>query len=290
MPRSRRWQSTRAVVLLALTVITGCTTGGVPSSSVSGPPGNATLTPSSLPTPSESSVGPSPASNPPAWVSDLAGQLGCTGAVASIGSEVPAGFGEGAPGASPEAGLASFLGPNNPFASLPVAGYTQIHLDLHWASYAHVFNDRAKVIIVLSDTTEFGVGWLVVGLRACDASEFDPAVALTFPVTIWTDASGKPVSTETIRSNPGPGHCGWDSVIFLAVDGNVFFRDPSRVMREWTTTAFDPDSPKPSAAIDTGFQSDGWSLWLDPAGDAYLVASERIERWPRSTDPGIGCA
>lgn len=275
--------------LAGLMVITGCTTGGVPSASTTLATAPGTSASSAAPTSSVASFGPTSDSRPP-WVSDLAGQLECDGAVANIGSEVPDGFGVGAPGDSPAAGLASFLGPNNPFASLPAAGYTQIHLDAHWASYAHVFTGRAKAILVLGDTTAFGTGWLVVGLRACDASEFDPSIALTFPVTVWTSTTGEPVSTETIRSIPGPGHCGWDSSIWLTVDGILYFRDPSGVMTEWTRTVFDANAQKPAAALDSGFRSDGWSLWLEPAGDAYLVSPERIERWPRSIDPLIGCA
>jgi len=230
------------------------------------------------------------ASGTPAWVPDLAGQLECDGAVANIGGEVPDAFGGDAPGDSPAAALASFLGPNNPFASLPAAGYTQIHLDQNWASYAHIFEGRSRAIIVLSDATEFRTGWLVVGLRACDASEFDPSVPLTFSVTIWTDAAGNRVSTETIRSAPGPGHCGWDSAIWLIVDGNLYFGDPEGVMREWTTTTFEPNAQLPATASDSGYRTGAWALWLDPGGDAYMVSEGQIERWPRSVDPYIGCA
>jgi hypothetical protein len=225
----------------------------------------------------------------PAWVSDIAGQLECDGAVANIGGEVPDAFGGDAPGDSPAAALASFLGPNNPFASLPAAGYTQIHLDPNWASYAHIFEGRSRAIIVLSDATEFGTGWLVVGLRACDASEFDPSVPLTFSVTIWTDAAGNRVSTETIRSAPGPGHCGWDSAIWLSVGGDLYFRDPLGVMADWTRTRFDPAAEIPATALDSGFRSGASALWLDPEGDAYLISGGQIERWPRSLDPLIGC-
>ena len=261
--------------------ITGLTIDVVPSESSPTPIATDAATP-------EATITPPPA---PAWVADLAGQLECDGPVASIGSEVPDAGGVGGPGDTPDAGLASFLGPDNPFASLPAAGYTRIHLDEHWASYAHLYEGRPKAIIVLTDTNPFGQdpGWLVIGLRACDAAEFDPAVPLTFPVTIWTDASGKPVSTETIRSAPGPAHCGWDSAIWLNVGGNLYFRDPDGVMSGFTETAFDVNARLPDGAVDGGFRTGVWSLWLDPAGDAYVVSSTTIERWPRSSDPFIGC-
>ncbi|MES2210912.1 MAG: hypothetical protein V4515_12125 [Chloroflexota bacterium] len=225
----------------------------------------------------------------PVWVADLAGQLQCSGGVANVGGEVPNADGVGAAGLSPEAGLASFLGPANPYASLPAAGYAQVHLGTDWASFAHVYLGRTKAIVILSDVSEVGGGWRVVGLRACDASEFDPSVPLTFPVTVWTDRSGQPVSTETIRSSPGPGHCGWDSAIWLQVGGDLYFRDPAGVMSEWTTTTFDSAAQLPSSAADTGFRTGSWSLWIDPGKDAYVVSTDRVERWPRSKDPLIGC-
>lgn len=258
--------------------ITGLTLDVVPSESSPRP--ISTDEPSATPT-------PPPA---PAWVSDLAGQLDCDGPVANIGGEVPdADYASGLAD-TPDAALTSFLGPSNAYASLPAAGFTQIHLDEHWASYTHVFGGRARTIIVLSDVTEFGTGWLVVGLRACDASEFDPDVPLTFPVTIWTDAAGNRASTETIRSTPGPGHCGWDSAIWLHVGANLYFRDPAGVMALFTETVFEPKVHLPDGAVDSGFRTGEWSLWLDPGGDAYLLSPGTVERWPRSVDPNIGCA
>ena len=261
--------------------ITGLTIDVTPGDVAPTPMLPATVDPDATPT-------PPPA---PAWVADLAGQLDCVGSVASIGGEVPDAFGVGVPGDTADTGLHSFLGPGNPFASLPAAGYTQIHLDDHWASYAHEYEGRARAIIVLTDTSEFQrePGWIVVGLRACDASEFDPSVPLTFPVTIWTDAAGAPVSTETIRSSPGPGHCGWDSATWLSVGGNLYFRDPQGVMSEFTMTSFEPKVHLPDGAVDTGYRTGAWSLWLEQGGDAYLVSSDTIERWPRSTMPELGC-
>ena len=234
----------------------------------------------------EPTTSPAPA---PAWVADLAVQLQCSGVVANIGGEVPDGGGTRAGGVSPEAGLASFLGPDNPYASLPAAGFVRLHLDEHWASFAHLYLGRVKAIIILSDAPVRDAGWHVVGLRACDPSEFDPGVPLTFPVTVWTDRAGQRVSTETIRSEPGPEHCGWGSAIFLQVDGNLYFRDPAGVMSDWTTTTFDAAAKLPATAEDTGFRTAVWSLWIDPGKDAYMVAADHTERWPRSKEPSLGC-
>ena len=259
--------------------ITGLTIDVTPS--VASP--SATPTAGASPKPSTT---PAPA---PAWVADLAVQLQCSGGVANIGGEVPDGGGTGAGGVSPEAGLASFLGPANPYASLPAAGFIRLHLDEHWASFAHLYLGRVKAIIILSDAPARDAGWHVVGLRACDPSEFDPGVPLTFPVTVWTDRSGQRVSTETIRSAPGPEHCGWDSAIFLQVDGNLYFRDPAGAMSDWTTTTFDAAAKLPPTAADAGFRTAIWSLWIDPGKDAYVVATDHAERWPRSKEPNLGC-
>jgi len=226
----------------------------------------------------------------PMWAVNLAGQLGCDGPVARIGGEYPESF--GGPDTlnnSPLDALAVFLGPSNPFASLPTAGYTQLHAEPHWASFGHLVDGQPKAIVLLTDTTEHGPGWQVMGLRACDASEFDPTVPLTFPVMIWTDQSGNRVSTETIRSMPGPGHCGWDSATWLRVEDTLYFRDPQGVMAEWTTTPFALNAQLPRSAIDSGYRSGGASLWIDPGRDAYVVSADRVERWPRSSDPQIGC-
>lgn len=261
--------------------ITGLTVDVSPSSAE--PTSSASLEPTG--SPASPTVAPLPA-----WTADLAGQLGCDGPIADIGGEYPDAFGRpDASAVTAEAALKAFLGPGNPFASLPVTGYVPLHQEPHWASFGHLVDGRPKAIILLTDASVLGPGWTVVALRACDASEFDPAVPLTFPVTVWTDASGDPVSTETIRSNPGPGHCGWESATWLHVDGELYFRDPEGVMAEWTATPFDADASLPPTATDTGYRSGDIAVWLDPGGDAYLVLPGRVERWPRSTDPFIGC-
>jgi hypothetical protein len=245
-----------------------------------------------LGSPAQSPNTPAPSLTPepaPAWTANITGQLACEGPIANLGGEVPDGSDGEALADSPDAALALFLGPSNIYASLPAAGFSQLRADAHWASYGHVVDGHRKAVIILSDT-QYSPRWSVAGLRACDASEFDPAVPLTFPMTIWTDASGKRVSTETIRSNPGPGHCGWESAVFLTVDGVLYFRDPQRVMADWTKTRFDASAQLPSRARDTGYRTGRSSLWVDPGRDAYLVSPGRVERWPRSTDPFLGCS
>ncbi len=246
--------------------------------------------PSDEPTmgPSEPVLTPIPA---PSWSADLLGQLQCTGPASTIGGEVPSLADMGVFAGDAASALATFLGPSNFYASLPTDGFRPYHLEDHWAEYAYFAQGRIKALIVLSDTTTTrGDGWTVTGMRACDASEFDPAAGLTSAVTIWTDADGQRVSTEKIVSYPGPAHCGHDESTWLTVDGVLYFRDPKHVMADWVAHPFDADAKLPSDALDSGYRSESGELWIVPEGDAYLVATDHVERWPRSTDQTLGCA
>jgi hypothetical protein len=78
--------------------------------------------------------------------------------------------------------------------------------------------------------------------------------------------------------------------VFLTVNGRLYLRDPKNVLTRSTPTRFDADAKLPTSATDTGYRSAAGALWLDPEGDAYLVKPGKTERWPRSTDPQIGCA
>lgn len=194
-------------------------------------------------------------------------------------------------GRTAEAALSAFLGPPNPYASLPTDGYEPLEADDDWAGFGYRVDGALKAIIVLTDRTEMEPGWTVVGLRACDASEFDPATPLTNEVTVWTDADGQRASTEVIRSVVGPGHCGWESATWLHVrsTGGLYFRDPKGVMKDWTKSRYDARSSLPPDARDTGYRSGVMRLWIETGGDAYLVSPGRVERWPRSIDPLLGC-
>jgi hypothetical protein len=226
----------------------------------------------------------------PAWAVDLRGQLDCEGPVMGLGGEIPDSGSVETYGPTPEEAITAFLGPGNPYATLPAAGFELRQREPHWAEFAYAVDGRTKTIVILSDTSLYGTGWAVLGLRSCDASEFDPSTPLTFPMTIWSDAAGHRVPTETIRSHPGPAHCGHEDAIWLTVDGQLFFRDPRKVMAQWERSTFSADATRPRTATDTGYRNGNQELWIDPTGDAYLVGPQRTERWPRSTDPQLGCA
>lgn len=248
--------------------------------------------PNDPPRPSASAPGMSPLATPrpaPSWTADLAGQLGCDGPIASIGGEVSDGVARDVTGATPDEALAAFLAPPSPYGGLPIRGFTELHVDEHWASFIHIVDGRTKAILVTSDLDQGrDPGWAVVGLRACDPSEFEPSIPLTYAITIWTDSSGSRASTSVITSSPGPGHCGWESATFLWFDKVTYLRDPSGLSGLWQTPQFDPSATLPAQARDRGYSSGGATLWTVPGGDAYLVAGGHVERWPR-LDPTIGC-
>jgi hypothetical protein len=289
--------------LAAIAVVAGCARAvSAPGAGAIGPSPSPVIgdgTPSSTPARPRATDPTEPSSTPrptipvapaPEWTVDLAGQLQCDGPIPRLGGEVPDGQEIEALGPTAQDALEVFLGPSNPYASLPTTGFVSRHVDPHWVDFGYAVGGRTKTIIVLSDTSIYGPGWTVMGLRSCDASEFGPTTPLTFPVTIWTDSNGDRVSTETIRSHPGPAHCGHEDAIWLTVDGQLFFRDPKHVMADWERSRFDADVTLPSRARDTGYRNGDLALWIDPKGDAYVVGPSRTERWPRSTDPQLGCA
>ena len=237
---------------------------------------------------SDSSFSPTP-EPAPAWTADLAGQLGCDGPMASIGGEVSDGIARDVIGATSGEAVAAFLAQPSPYGGLPIRGFMELHLDAHWATYGHLVDGRIRAILVTSDLAQGrDPGWAVVGLRACDPSEFDPSIPLTYAITIWTDSSGSRVPTTVIFSAPGPGHCMWESATFLMLGKVTYLRDPEGLSGYWTKPRFDSTATLPPNAQDSGYRSGGGALWIVPGGDAYLVYIDHGERWPR-LDPSVGC-
>lgn len=74
-------------------------------------------------------------------------------------------------------------------------------------------------------------------------------------------------------------------------DKELYLRDPEGIFADVEVGAFIPDTLLPSDARDTGLSSNGRRLFTVPGGDAvYVQTSTGVERWPRSTDPYMGCA
>ena len=182
------------------------------------------------------------------------------------------------------------------YVNLPASGYTSPLVDGHWALHRYLIEGRPKIHAV--STNQFpGVPsetrWQVVGLRACDPSEFAEGDFGPDGATIWRDADENPVHSDIVVSLPGPGHCGWERTIFLSLgpDHTQYFRDPNGDLADHTVLSFDPDVPLPEDAIDTGIHTDDWHMFTIPSGRAVFMrtADGTVERWPRARDE-VGCA
>ncbi len=234
---------------------------------------------------------PTPSVEPaPPWTADLAGQLQCEGLRAGLGGETgEVAVLDGAP--DPASGVDSLLATGG-YAALPKRGFAPRERDDHWTRFVYEVADRVKSVLILTDAPP-GIpsgSWYVVGLRACDPSEFDPADGLTFDIAIWRDRADRPVSTTVVHSIVGPGHCGWESTTWLYLSGGTYISDPQGVLEEFTDGSFAPKVKLPADAVPTGYHSGSFELFVAPDGrSVYAVALDHVERWPRA-DPVLGCA
>ncbi len=113
----------------------------------------------------------------PVWVADLAGQLRCDGPVAELGQEVPTQFGPFDPAPSADRALDVL---RMTYQSIPKSGFEPTEVVGHWARYGYLVGNDTKVVAVATDQFEGiadHVGWEVVGIRACDVSEFAPGTS-----------------------------------------------------------------------------------------------------------------
>jgi len=263
---------------------------------VSPSPSTASVAPSA----SAAAVSPEPtaSSSPtlqprPAWTVDLASRLDCDGPPSTMGMDVPPIPGPIDPAPTPEGALDNI---RLDYWTLPASGFEATLVDEHWALHRYFVDGRAKVHAVSTNQFEevpSETRWQVVGLRACDPSEFDPADLGSKATTIWLDASGDRVRTDVVHSNVGPAHCGWQRTVFLTLDDGhaQYFRDPHHDLAAYSVVTFDADVRLPADAVDTGLHTDDWHLFTIPSGRAVFVRTTEglVELWPRASQP-VGCA
>jgi len=159
-----------------------------------------------------------------------------------------------------------------------------------------------------------GVGSLFVLLRPSGAvdPEVGPASTLSstyefepYPGSQWYEEDGDPLPPRSgvVAASLGPAHCELEELVLLnlgwplgtdsrsSAEALQFVRDPGGVVSDETLeSAYDEAASLPKNAEYTGYHTDFMELWLQP-GDvsaAYLVFSEHVEQWPRSTSH-IGC-
>jgi hypothetical protein len=212
---------------------------------------------------------------------NIAGQLHCDAPPQASGGEIgqlpPSG---GTDTASPYPWLETLA-----VIDLPLSGYDEVP-KLPWedgkAGFVR-FEYRAAgvvkaVIVMAGHSVNGGLGhWDVVGFRACPGDEFDPRHGRTTDHAIWVDQDGHPAH---LTSSVGPGHCGWESTLWLTLDRRLYIRDPAGVLSEYTIAPFVPDAEPPKALLDTGIRS-GERILLTGKDTRFVwvKTSKGLERW-----------
>lgn len=104
-------------------------------------------------------------------------------------------------------------------------------------------------------------------------------------------------TVHTVEQRPGPGHCGWETVDFLYVDGAGFTNVWGQYVRDRTGVIPISDGlgrfiervEVPPDAWATGWGNGAQELWMSSDGSyVYLARGGVAEAWPRS-DPPIAC-
>jgi hypothetical protein len=271
--RSSRSAQLTAAAVIALAVIGLGLAAVLPRPADVATPSPSPSTPSLGPTSSPAVVTPSPTPTVqprPVWAMNLADHLDCDGPPSTMGMDVPAVLEPSDSAPTPE-GVLPVIQMLYP---LPASGFSPVLVDGHWALYRYLVDGRAKVHAVSTDQVPglpTNTAWYVVGLRACDPSEFEQADFAQEGNTIWLDGDGDPVRTDVITSRTGPAHCGWERTIFLSLGDLQYFRDPHGDLEPYTVVPFRPDARLPDDAVDTGFHTDDWHLFTIPSGRAVFV-------------------
>ena len=112
-----------------------------------------------------------------------------------------------------------------------------------------------------------------LGVAGCGAS-----------AQVWTGPD------QTVTAQPGSGHCGQESVLFLVLDDEQYVFDPgSTIERQLLVSEPEKDADLPADAVDTGLRRSDAEMWLAADGDAaYVVAGDNVQKWPRATQR-FGC-
>jgi hypothetical protein len=249
-------------------------------------------------TPSEPSQTTSSEATPdlvPVWAVNLASQLQCDGPPQTIGGEIRKFEPVGANGtASPWPWLYE-----EDVLDLPLEGWVEDQ-KVAWETgasdlmrYVYTVDGRLKAIIVMGGhSIDGGPGhWEIVALRACAPAEFSPMDARTTDDARWSTTDGG--STTAVRTEVGSLHCGWDSTVWLTLESprRVYVRDPLGVLRSGSVGEYLGTTDMPGDASPTDLRSHDRELFTTPDQDfVYIRTPVGVERWPRLTDPGRGCA
>lgn len=197
-------------------------------------------------------------------------------------------FGPLGSGASPDEAVKDMIAGD--LLGLPDEQYVAAGQDDGRVLYVYEVSGSPKAALVVADSASVELDtedrWAIETFASCDPAEFDQSVDDETVRLLWQDAHGKRVPTSVIVSVPGPEHCDWETVTFLAFDGQHYMSDPDDVLGgRGFITPFDADGVLPSNAIDTGYRQDDRRLWLSSDRSvAYVVTGGAVEVWPSSTE------
>ena len=126
----------------------------------------------------------------------------------------------------------------------------------------------------------------------------DPPPASEYPGIAWVN-NGRNVAAAEMALIKAPRNC-FPGVLLLTVgwplgrtmetdrDGRHFVRDPAGSFRLRTAGGFAWGRPMPADAVFTGYEYDGYRLWLAEStsvSEAYIVRPDGVvEVWPRAIE------
>lgn len=197
-------------------------------------------------------------------------------------------FGPMGSGAGPDEAVGDLA--HGDVLGLPHAGYVSVGQDGGRVLYVYEVAGSPKAALVVADSAVVEIDtedrWAIETFASCDPAEFDASADTESYGQVWQDADGRRVPTSLIVTIPGPEHCGWGSITFLAVDHVRYVSDPDDVLDGLGLVApFDHDGALPSDAIDTGYVQGDRHLWLsNDRRLAYVVSGDVVEVWPTSSN------
>ena len=139
-----------------------------------------------------------------------------------------------------------------------------------------------------------GIAWYVESSARCDVVEYPDGLAESRGAEVWTDATGRRISSQVVSSSTSDGDCLTEGTRTLVLsEGDDDVRSYLAHGEEYPDVVDEPyreGVPLPSDAVDSGYRHGDERLWLSAdARRAYVGTTDRVDVWPRLSD-GFGCA
>ncbi|MGI3784690.1 MAG: hypothetical protein ACRYG2_28350 [Janthinobacterium lividum] len=138
-----------------------------------------------------------------------------------------------------------------------------------------------------------GIAWWVESSARCDVVEYPDGLAESRGLEVWTDATGRRVSSQIISSDTSDGDCLTRGTRTLRLaDGAAASREYLAHGEAYPDHVGEPyraDVALPPDAVGSGYSHGDERLWFSPDGSrAYVGGPDRVELWPRETQV-LGC-